>query len=76
MFKKGKGQKPVSSEWHYHREEARRTAFSLAEFSPQEINDYDLESAGVTGKFNDQSYTWERPLWPTRRHDIRDDPTR
>lgn len=40
----GNSGKNVNKEYHLFRERARRTAFSIDEFGPQEIEDYDLES--------------------------------
>lgn len=71
-FARGESQKAVWSEWHEERERARRTAFSLAEFSDEEINKYDLDTADVNGQDNPDTYTWNRPLFPTERHDVRE----
>lgn len=52
------------------RQEAREEYFSLADASDKEIIENDLDTAGVTGVDNDETYT-------TRDgHDIRDDPRR
>ena len=73
MFKRDNSQKPVDSEWHEFRANARRTAFSPAEFGDIETEKYDLETAGITGRENPETYLWERPLWPEKRHDVRTD---
>lgn len=74
MFKRENGQRPVDGDWHAGRENARRTAFSLAEFSEQEIERLDLETAGVNGEDNPRSYEWKRPLWPSKKVDVREFP--
>jgi hypothetical protein len=52
----------INSEWHKNRAEARRTAFSVEEFGDIEQTKYDLDTAGITGADNPQSYTVDRPL--------------
>ena len=44
------------------RQNARETAFSLAVFAPEDIEEYDLEDAGVTGKDTTRYYTWNRSI--------------
>lgn len=39
----------IRDDWHKFREEARRTASSLDEFSQGEIVEYDLETAQIDG---------------------------
>lgn len=62
MFRQSKGAKAVDREWHARRREARATAFSLAEFSDQEITRWDLDTARITGRENRKTYTTDRPL--------------
>lgn len=38
------------------RQDARRTAMSEDEFSPQEIEAYELDTARITGEDNDRTY--------------------
>jgi len=54
--------KPLDSEWHKFRQEARESAFSINEFSDEEINRYNLETARITGKENPRTYTVNRPI--------------
>lgn len=61
-FRQSNGQKAIDPEWHEFRVEARETAFSLAEFSPQEITRYDLDTARITGRENSRTYTVSRPV--------------
>lgn len=45
--------------WHEERQRARETAMSEEEFSPQEIEDYDLDTAEIDGSDNPDSFTTE-----------------
>jgi hypothetical protein len=44
------------------RQNARETAFSLAVFAPEDIEEYDLETAGVTGKDTNRNYKFNRSI--------------
>lgn len=70
--------KAVSTEWHRRRREARENHHSLSEFSDIEIERYDLETAGVTGEDNPETYKGENfgPDPIRKPHDMRDDPFR
>ena len=46
----------VDSDWHHFREKARRTSFSKEEFSDIDQERYDLDTAGITGEDNPESY--------------------
>lgn len=59
MFPRSEGLKPIWSEWHEQRQEARETAFSLDEFGETEITKFDLDTAGITGQDNDRTYEWD-----------------
>jgi len=71
MFKRGNSQKAIDSEWHEFRHDARRTAFDINEFGDIDIEKYDLETARITGQENPETYQWDRPLYPTKRIDVR-----
>lgn len=55
LYAKGGG-KAVWSEWHERRREARENHHSLTEFGEIEITTYDLDTAGVTGEDNPETY--------------------
>lgn len=73
MFRRSRGNKPLDSEWHEKRQEARKTAFSLAEFSQEEITRYDLDTARITGRDNPRTYEMDPAidLLGTAKKDIR-----
>jgi hypothetical protein len=52
----------ISEDWHRFREEARRSTFSLAEFSDEDIEKYDLDDARIDGSDNPRSYTYNRKI--------------
>lgn len=62
MFRQAKSAKPVDGEWHEIRQVARETTFSLAEWSQEEITRWDLDTADITGRDNDRTYTIDRPI--------------
>lgn len=66
QHERGNG-KFVWSSWHRRRQEARETAMSEEEFSEQEQNAFDLDTAGITGEDNPETYTREEyfgdPWW-------------
>ena len=62
MWARSESLKPVWSEWHKNRINARRTAFSIDEFGDIDITKYDLDTAGITGQDNPESYSYDRPL--------------
>ena len=62
MFRRGDGAKAVDREWHEKRRMARETTFSLAEWSEQDIERWDLDTARITGRENKRTYTVERPI--------------
>jgi len=62
MFRQSASAKPVDAEYLQFRQHARETAYSLAEFSPEEINRYDLETARITGRENPETYEVDRPI--------------
>ena len=62
MFRQATGAKPVDEEWHEKRETARRTTFSLAEWSQEEITRWDLDTADITGRDNPRTYRVDRPV--------------
>lgn len=82
MFKRSEGMKPVSEEWHRGRREAAEEAFSLDEFGDIDIVRFDLDEGYSgdlpvpTGKDNDRTYRWRRPLPPTDEVDVRSFDTR
>lgn len=59
MFRQGESSKPVDEQWHLEREKARRTAFSTAEFSPQEITRWDLDTAQIDGSDNPRTFQYD-----------------
>ena len=61
-FRRSESMKPLDGEWHRFRQEARESAFSINEFSDEEITRYDLETARITGKENPRTYTVNRPI--------------
>lgn len=74
MFRQSEGSKPVDSQWHIEREEARRTAFSLAEFSQEDITRWDLDTARVNGSDNPRTFTYDPAIdiLGTAKVDVRD----
>lgn len=68
--------KPVDEEWHLRRQDARETAFSPEEFSPQERERFDLDDAGITGEDNPETFHGQDRLNPDVEGDIRDVPWR
>jgi len=56
-FKKDETGKRVDAEWHRFRADARRTAFTVDEFSDEDITRFNLETAGITGRDNPLTYT-------------------
>jgi len=58
MFPRSRCLKPIWSEWHESRQEARETAFSINEFGESEKVKYDLDTAGITGQDNIKSYKY------------------
>jgi len=56
--------RPVDSEWHRRRQEAREAAFnsSLDIFSDTEITKYELDTAQIDGSDNPRVWTWNRAL--------------
>ena len=58
MFPRSEGLKPIWAEWHESRQEARETAFSINEFGETEKVKYDLDTAGITGQDNIDSYKY------------------
>lgn len=63
----------VNGDWHAFRAAARREAFSEEEFDPIQRERYDLETAGITGEANPDTYTTER-FGRNKDTDRRDDP--
>jgi len=62
QFARGETAKPVDSRWHRARINARKTAFSVDEFSDEDVLRYDLDTAGITGEDNPRTYTVNRPI--------------
>lgn len=78
MFRRSNGLKPLDEEWHEKRQEARETAFSTDEFSPEEINRWDYDTARITGADNPRSFQMDPAidLLGTAKVDVRDLPNR
>lgn len=68
--------KAIWSRWHEFRQEARRNAQSIDEFGAIEQELYDLDTAGITGRDNPETYRGEQvgPDPPYRESDLRDLP--
>ena len=62
QFARSTSGKKVDRRWHKARISARREAFSVEEFSDEEIIRFDLDTAGITGKDNPRTYTVNRPI--------------
>lgn len=62
MFRQGNGAKAIDKEWHAKRRDARENTFSLGEWSEEEIIRWDLDTARITGRENDRTYTVDRPI--------------
>ncbi len=62
MFRRSESGKRVDAGYHQFRQEARESAFSINEFSDEEINRYNLETARITGRENPRTYTVNRPI--------------
>jgi|APHM01.1.fsa_nt_gi hypothetical protein len=62
QFARSETGKKVDRRWHKARISARREAFSIEEFSDEEIIRFDLDTAGITGKDNPRTYTVNRPI--------------
>jgi len=56
MFKRGESAKPVWTDWHEFRENARKTAYSEDEFGEVDKVKYDLDTADITGRDNPRTY--------------------
>lgn len=77
MWPRQEGLQSVWATWHERRQEARETAFSVDEFGETEITEFDLDTAGITGKDNKRSFTHDRPLnEESNGFDVRDLPNR
>lgn len=59
LHHRGNGGQPADEEWHAFREQARKTAFSKEEFSDIDQTRFDLDTAGITGEDNPDSYDGE-----------------
>jgi len=62
QFTRGETAKPVDSRWHEARINARKTAFSVQEFSDEDVIRYDLDTADISGEDNPRTYTVNRPI--------------
>lgn len=79
-----KGDKSLDSRWVEKAAVAKRTTFSLDDWSPREIARWDLDDPvrEPTGAKNPRTWTYDKPLRdvnrsedPSRLRDPRDDPT-
>lgn len=59
-----KGDKSLDQRWHEKAKQAKRTTFSLEEWSEREIERWDLDDPvrKPTGKKNPRTWTYEKPL--------------
>lgn len=55
-FRESDSGRKIDTEWHRFREDARTTAFSLAEFGDIAIQRYDLQTARIDGSGNPRTY--------------------
>lgn len=62
MFKRSESAKPVDSDWHQFRQLARETTRSTDAWSDEDINEYDLDTARITGLENDRTYIWDADI--------------
>ena len=65
QFRRSPGMRPVDSDWHRRRAQAREQAFNSdldGFFSETEITKYELRTAQIDGSDNPQTWTWDRPL--------------
>jgi len=60
-FRKNDG-KLLTAEYYLFRENARRTAFHEENFSDADREEFDLETAGITGEDNNDNYRFNRPV--------------
>jgi len=78
MWPQSENLKRIRKDWHEFRIEARRNAFNVDEFGDTERIEYDLDTAGITGQDNPDSYDFNRPLdmegTPRNGRDIRENP--
>jgi len=59
MFPRFEGLQGVWEEWHEERQKARETAFSVGEFGPEDVTEYDLDTADITGQDNSDTYDYD-----------------
>jgi hypothetical protein len=79
LHHRANGGRKVDSEWHEFRANARKTAFSKEEFSAIDQERHDLETAGITGEDNPESYNGRERFdqeGSTQPIGLEDDPVR
>lgn len=59
QHERANGGSPIWRDWHVEREEARRSEMNEAFFGPIETERYDLDTAGITGEDNPETYRIE-----------------
>lgn len=64
---------PVWASWHAGRQDARETAMDVDEFSDGEVEQFDLDTARITGRENPDTYTTEPYGKGREPYDIRED---
>ncbi len=62
QFRRSESVKRTDREWHSFRHAARKNAFSVNEFSDEEIVRFDLETARITGRDNPRTYLFNRAI--------------
>lgn len=62
QFRESPSSKVTDEEWHRFRQRARKTAFSIDQFSDEEVTRFDLETAQIDGSDNPRSFTINRPI--------------
>jgi len=63
QFRRSPEMRPIDSEWHRNRQQARERAYSgdlTAQFSDTEIIKYELDTAQIDGSDNPRVWTFRR----------------
>lgn len=61
-FSLGNDGKHVNEEYHLKRQQAKRNTYTIDEWGPQDIENYDLETVNFGDGSNKQYYIVSRPL--------------
>jgi len=74
LFRRSQSGKHLDTDWHRTRHAAYTTTFELETWSIEDRIRFDLTDDWITGKYNDRSYTIDRPidLFNENSFDLRD----